>query len=478
MRRTLPSLFRVTAVRLSIIYTLIFGLLAIGIVFYMTGATVNVLRKQYEESIQTEVVGLARIFRQAGLNSVIRTIERRARAPGANLYVVTDPAGRIVAGNVPRLQPGVMNRVGWTGRPFRYYRFGDEERDDLRAVAQVLEVPNGMRILVGRDVGEHEGFRRVVRRGFNLALGTMVLLGLLTWFFVGRRALKRIDDVSRSSYRIMGGDKTERLPVSGAGDEFDRLSENLNHMLDRISRLNEGLKQMSDNIAHDLKTPITRLRNKADQALNLEGEPALQQEKIGEIIADCDQIVKTFDALLTISRVESGGSFVSFDEINLVTMLRDVHELYEAVVEEHGIGLELDLAGQEDLQAVGNRELLSQAISNLVDNSIKYAADDDKGAVAHIRISLEKAGSNYEIAVADNGPGIPQEDLERVKERFVRLDESRHRAGNGLGLSLVDAIARLHGGKLVLSDNQPGLRACMVLPLEPGTLGDGGGRRT
>lgn len=193
------SLLKVTAVRLSIIYTVIFGVLAVGIVFYMTGATVNVLREQYQVSIDEEVTGLARIYRSGGINLLIKTLDRRARAPGANLYVVTNPQGQIVAGNVPRMQNGIMRKVGWTNRPFIYERFDDQSDTEHRAVARVLEVPNGMHILVGRDVSEYEGFREIVGRGFKLALGTMVALGLLTWFFVGRRALKRIDQVSKSS---------------------------------------------------------------------------------------------------------------------------------------------------------------------------------------------------------------------------------------------------------------------------------------
>ena len=342
------SLFQVTAIRLSIIYTVIFGILAVGVVGYMTAGTVDVLREQYENSIDNEVTGLAKIYRGSGINSLIRTLERRARAPGANLYIVTDPAGRIVAGNVPQLEHGVMNETGWTRRPFRYSRFGDQRELKHRAIARVLEVPNGMRVLVGRDLGEHEGFRKVVRRAFMIVLASVILLGLLTWLLVGKRALRRIDQVSRSSNRIMAGDRDERLPVTGAGDEFDRLSENLNTMLDRISCLDDGLKQMSDNIAHDLKTPITRLRNKAEGALGMAGDPEAREEALDEIISDCDQIVKTFDALLMISRVESGASVARFSNVDLAAIVSDAHELYAPVAEERGIVLTLKLDENAD----------------------------------------------------------------------------------------------------------------------------------
>ncbi len=452
------SLFCVTAVRLSIIYTLIFGILAVGIVFYMTGATVNVLRERYQVSIDTEVTGLARIYKRGGVNSLIRTLDRRARAPGANLYIVANPQGEIIAGNVPQMQNGIMRKIGWTLRPFKYERFDDESNTEHRAIARVLEVPNGMRVLVGRDVSEYEGFREIVGRGFKLALGTMVALGLLTWFFVGRGALKRIDQVSKSSRRIMGGDKSERLPVTGTHDEFDRLSENLNHMLDQINHLDDGVKQMSDNIAHDLKTPITRLRNKAEEAFSLKNKPEEQQDKIADIIDDCDGIVKTFDALLMISRVESGSTVAKLEPLNATDILTDVYELYEALVEDENKVLNIMLSLPNTLKIMGNRELLSQAISNLIDNAVKYGGSE-------ITLLSELNQNQLLIKIIDNGDGIDEDDRAKVVKRFVRIDKSRNKSGNGLGLSLVKAITEMHKGKFELKGNNPGLIAVLKIPV-------------
>ena len=461
----LRSLLRVTAIRLSLIYTLIFGITAVGIVAYMTGATVNLLRQQYEESINTEIQGLSQIYRTRGLRGLVVTLERRAKAPGANLYIVTNPVGEILAGNVPRLEAGILNRIGWIHRPFRYERFDDAREDDPHnhAIARILQVPGGFKILVGRDLGETEGIRNVIRRSFTLALGTMVALGLLTWFFVGRRALKRIDGVSQSSLRIMSGDRSERLPISGSGDEFDRLSENLNHMLDRINMLDDGIKQMSDNIAHDLKTPITRLRNKAEEALSTQNDVVQREEIVAEIISDCDQIVKTFDALLMISRVESRARVAKFETINLVPILRDVFELYELVAEEAKVDLIFESGNGKSIDVNGSRELLSQAITNLLDNALKYGAAD--GDDSKICIELKTNHNHAVVSVSDNGNGIPDDLKENVRKRMVRLDESRNQPGNGLGLSLVDAIASMHNGELQLSDNEPGLRAEIMIPL-------------
>ena len=467
MLAKLRALLRITAVRLSLIYTLVFGLAAVGIIAYMTGATVNVLRQQYEESIDQEVDALSRLYQRGGLNLVFRVLERRANAPGANLYAVANPQGQIIAGNVPAIERGVMAKTGWKNKPFAYERYDQQNEGDevqtSKAIARVIELPSGVRILVGRDIREYEQVGEIVGDAFKIAIGIMLGLGLLTWLFVGRRALARIDQVTQSSRRILSGDRTERLPVTGSKDEFDRLSQNLNLMLDRINTLDEGLKQISDNIAHDLKTPITRLRNKAYEALQKDRNVDEQREAIGEIIVDCDQIVKTFDALMMISRVGSGSAVGKLETVELNGIVSDVHELYEAVADEEGINLDLAIHAKQTITLQGNRELLSQAIANLLDNAIKYGRGSDESS--GILLELDGQKDVARITVSDHGPGIGVDDRERVKDRFVRLDKSRNKPGNGLGLSLVNAIAEFHGGSLVLEDNNPGLRAIMVLPL-------------
>jgi len=453
----LKTLWGVTAIRLSIVYSLIFGLVSVALIAFMIGATVNVLQDQYRTSIDVEVTALNRVYQRGGIRQLFRTLERRSRAPGANLYVITNPTGEILGGNVPWLEEHVMQNVGWTERrPFKYRPFEDDGREH-RAIARVLEVPNGMRILVGRDIREAEHLRGAVAHGFQLAFGTILVLGILTWIFVGRRALKRIDGLSKSTTRIMAGDRSERLPITGSNDEFDRLSENLNQMLDRINSLDDGTKQMSDNIAHDLKTPITRLRNKAEEVLGLESKPEQQQEMMSEIMEDCDHIVKTFDALLMISRVESGSTVAKFSQLNAGELVADMYELYEALSEDEGIKLHLENKDTADVLIDGNRELISQAISNLIDNAMKYGGDE-------IHLDLKGDDDIVRISVKDNGAGIADDEREQVTERFVRLDKSRNTPGNGLGLSLVKAICQLHNGKLVLESGDIGLKAILELP--------------
>ena len=333
------------------------------------------------------------------------------------------------------------------------------------AIAVVARLPNQMIVLVGRDLGEPERFRRVVRNALMAAFGMMGLGALAIWFFVGRRALKRIDDVSEASLRIMGGDLSGRLPVTGAGDEFDRLSENLNVMLARIGALNEGLRQVSDNIAHDLKTPLTRLRNRAEATLNGAAKTAEYRAALEGTIAESDQLIRTFNAILMISRLEAGYSAESVSAVDLADAVRDVVELYEPAAEEVGVKLEPNVAGA--FVVTGNRELIGQALSNVVDNAIKYSAKDSPGAKAApcVRVALARAHGEIRLSVADNGPGIPDEaDRQRATERFVRLEQSRSQPGSGLGLSLAKAVMKFHSGRLELAAADPGLIVSMIFP--------------
>ncbi|MCU0790584.1 MAG: HAMP domain-containing histidine kinase, partial [Nitratireductor sp.] len=346
-------------------------------------------------------------------------------------------------------------------RPFEYTRFGLSPDRNHLAIARIVELSNGMRMLVGRDLGEPERFRAIVTRALAFSLAAMLLVGLLTWILVGKRALTRLEMVSRSTDRIMAGDRRARLPVSGSGDEFDQLSIRLNTMLDRINMLDEGLRQVSDNIAHDLKTPLARLRNKAEAALAQEGGD--QRAVMQEIISDTDQIIRTFNALLMISRVESGSVAGELSDQDLSSIVEDVAELYQPVAEDAGFSV--NVAVEPSLSVRGNRELLSQAVANLIDNAIKYGRIEDRPA--SIAISLRRQEGRAVVEIADTGPGIAPEDRKRVTERFTRLEQSRTRPGNGLGLSLVRAVAQLHGGVLDFGQNEPGgLKASLILPLE------------
>ncbi|MBB2970162.1 hypothetical protein FHU14_000640 [Mesorhizobium sp. RMAD-H1] len=456
------ALMRTTAARLSALYLMLFMLGAVALVIYMTNLSVSLLTSQTQQSLSEEVASIGAAYTRGGIPLLVRVIDRRSRQPGAYLYLVADPAGRILAGNVESLQPGVLDSDGMVERSFTYQRYGERNASDVhKAIAVVIALPNGMRVLVGRDLGEPERFRDIVRRALMLALGIMCIGAFLIWYFVGRRALVRIDQLSSASQRIMGGDLTGRLPISGSGDEFDRLSGSLNAMLGRIQELNDGLKQVSDNIAHDLKTPLTRLRNRAEAALTSGRLTRDYRNALEDIIAESDQLIRTFNAILMISRLEAGYSSESMQIMPAAPILRDVVDLYEPVAEDAGVSLALGALDETPLRI--NRELVGQTVSNLVDNAIKYAGGE--GADATVTLSMERQEKSVLIIVADNGPGIPEESHDRVTERFVRLEESRTQPGLGLGLSLAKAVMKLHGGSLRLEDNKPGLRAVLAFPV-------------
>lgn len=486
MALSVPAIMRTTAARLSALYLLLFAICAVLLVLYMTSLSARMLTAQTQETINDEVLGLARAYQRGGLPLLVRVVEQRSRQPGANLYLIAEANGQILTGNVQSLEPGVLEAEGWTTEPFSYRRFGEGELERQRnpvadpndtqsgqnevqvegekghnAIALVLRLPNQMIMLVGRDLGEPERFRAVIRRALMLALGMMGLGGLLIWFFVGRAALKRIDSVSEASRRIMGGDLSGRLPVTGAGDEFDRLSENLNSMLARIATLNEGLKQVSDNIAHDLKTPLTRLRNRAEATLSGKQKTADYRQALEGTIAESDQLIKTFNAILMISRLEAGYSSESTSRVDLAASVRDVVELYEPVAEEADVTLETSV--QDAFVVEGNRELIGQALSNIVDNAIKYSTDAT--AKPTVRVALDRVGREVRLSVSDNGQGIPDDaDRARATERFVRLEKSRSQPGSGLGLSLAKAIMKFHNGRLDLLPGDPGLSVVMSFP--------------
>jgi len=469
-RSRLVTLSKNTAVRLSAVYLLLFSACAALLVFYVTSISETELQTRMRASISDEVDELDGVYSEGGIASLLSVLERRAHQPGANLYVIAGPNGEILAGNVAALAPGVLGEEGWTSRPFIYQRFGENARAEKHAaIAHVFVFENGLRILVGRDIGEPENARLLVRQALMLALGVMGVGALIIWFAIGRNALKRIDRTSVAAQKIMDGDLSERLPVTGAGDEFDRLAVSLNAMLARMERLNEGLRQVSDNIAHDLKTPLTRLRNKAENALAGEHAPAEYRAALDEVISESDQLIRTFNALLMISRVEAGSAVAEMADLDLSAVVGEFAELYEPVAEDAGLDLRRDIAPGVSIR--GNRELVGQAMSNLLDNAIKYGENPDNPVIV---ISVARAGDQIRLSVADHGPGVPEDKYGDVVKRFYRLDESRSKPGTGLGLALVAAVMELHGGRLELAPADPqapdhrGLAVSMLFPHDKG----------
>ena len=470
----LGKLLRTTAFKLTLVYLGIFVLFAATLLAYFALNTRRLITEQITATVNGEVSGLSEQYGQGGLRRLVIVVDVRSRRPGSSLYLVTTPSGEGLAGNVGSLEPGVLDHPGWLET--NYHRLESPEGAEHRALVRVVQLPGGFRLLVGRDLEERERLFGIVVNAGQWSLALVIVLGLLGGFFVSRRILSRIDAMTGTAQTIMAGDLSGRLPVAGTGDELDRLADNVNAMLERIEALMRGLKEVSDNIAHDLKTPLTRLRNRCEQALRSATGEASYRAALDATIAESDDLIRTFDALLMIARAESGQARENMTEFDASEIARDVGELYEPVADEKGIALKID--APEAAPVRGNRELVSQALANLIDNAIKYAGPNGKvnGVPAEIVVRAGDDGERIALSVADRGPGIPDADRGRVVERFVRLEQSRSEPGSGLGLSLASAVARLHGGELKLEDNHPGLRTTIALPRAgPGAASAGRG---
>jgi signal transduction histidine kinase len=459
----LGKLLRTTAFQLTLVYLLIFVLFAVSLLGYFALNTRRLITEQITGTVKTEISGLRDAYMQGGIRRLVIVVDVRSRRPGSSLYLVTTPSGEGLAGNVGSLEPGVLDHPGWLETPYR--RIDTPEEAEHRALVQVVQLPDGFHLLVGRDLEERERLYGIIANAGRWSSALVIVLGLAGGFFVSRRVLNRIDAMTETAHTIMAGDLAGRLPVAGTGDELDRLADNVNAMLERIEALMRGLKEVSDNIAHDLKTPLTRLRNRCEQALRAAKGEIDYRAALESTIAESDELIRTFDALLMIARVESGHARDNMTEFDAAEIARDVGELYEPLADEKGLALKVDAPAAAPVR--GNRELVSQALANLVDNAIKYAGpkrNDMNIVPAEIVVGAGEDGERITLTVADHGPGIPDADRGRVVERFVRLEQSRSEPGSGLGLSLASAVARLHGGELRLEDNRPGLKSIIALP--------------
>ena len=459
----LGKLLRTTAFQLTLVYLLVFVLFAVSLLGYFALNTRRLITEQITRTVTAEITRLREQYNEAGIRGLVLFIDLRSRRPGSNLYLVTTPSGEALAGNVGALAPGALDHSGWVETLYRRIEAPDDT--EHRALVQVVELPGGFRLLVGRDLEERERIYGIIANAGRWSFALVVVLGIAGGFFVSRRVLKRIDAMTDTAHTIMAGDLAGRLPIAGTGDELDRLAENVNAMLERIEALMGGLKEVSDNIAHDLKTPLTRLRNRSEQALRTAKSDADYRAALELTIAESDELIRTFDALLMIARAESGQARDNMTEFDAAEIARDVGELYEPLADQKGLALKVEAPLAAPVR--GNRELVSQALANLIDNAIKYAgpkASKINGAPAEIVIKAGVDGERIMLSVEDHGPGIAEADRSRVTERFVRLEQSRSQPGSGLGLSLASAVARLHGGELKLEDNHPGLRSMIALP--------------
>jgi signal transduction histidine kinase len=450
----MKKLLRSSAFRLALVYMALFGTSVLLLLAFIYWSTAEYMLRQADETIEAEIIGMAERYRLTGLAGLTALIqERLERQPsGSSIYLLTDSGFNPLVGNLnrwPRVEP---DYEGWLS----FQLSAGESEPAHWARAKRFRLRGNYLLLVGRDMYELEAIRLQIARTVGWGLALTVGLALVGGAVVSRGRIRRIGAIHRAIGEVIAGDLSHRIPTDPAGDDIEELVEKLNRMLDELEKLVEGVRRVSDNIAHDLRTPLTRLRNRLESLRQSEGVDDARRDLVDRAITDAEGLLATFNALLRIARIESGQHRSGLATVNLSTLVEDVSELYEPLIEEEGS--ELTVKVDPQVFTVGDRDLLFQALANLVDNALKYSP---RGA--HITISLEETDDTINLGVADDGPGIPLKERERVFQRFYRLDSSRSSPGAGLGLSLVAAVAELHHGQVRLEDNEPGLRAIMRL---------------
>ncbi|MCW5722447.1 MAG: HAMP domain-containing histidine kinase [Devosia sp.] len=464
------QVWRTTTVRLTATFITIFIVFAILLMAFIGWQSSVQIQRQQADDIEREVRLFQRIETNQGIRALAFALNRVSSQPGPGIYFLADASGQYLLGNMADVPPEVLIEPGFYS--FDYDRpnpldeevaspFSDLPKRTGVAIVRSIELANGMRLVVGRDVVERRGYSAIILQSFLVGVLGIILFSVVTGGITARRVLKRIDTIRDTSTKIMSGNLAERVPITRRNDEFDGLARNLNQMLDRIEQLLQGLKEVTDNVAHDLKTPLTRLRNQAESALREGASEQTRERALETVIAESDRLIQTFNALLMIARVEAGAPSGALTEIDVSAIVADVAELYGPVAEDDGIVVETQIAQGVMLKA--NRELIGQAMVNLLENAMKYAKPED-GSPGRIAIAVRREGRDVVIVVSDNGPGIAEADRGRVLERFVRLEKSRSEPGSGLGLALVNAVARLHGGSFRLEDNAPGVKAILTVP--------------
>ena len=441
----LPRLFRTTSFRLTLIYAAVFTVSVTILFAIIYWSTAGFMSQQIDQTADIELASLLEGQPNAGLEHLRREVaERVGTAPPGAYYLLQDRDGRVLAGNIPARDP---------------------DTDTVETVAPELfesgSEPHGYRghgiitvdhafLFVASDNFQLEEMQEQVTRAFGLGLCLTLVLALGGGAFLSAALLRRVEAVSQTSREIMDGNLARRMPVNGSDDEFDHLAISLNTMLDRTEALMEGIRQVSNDIAHDLRTPLTRLRQRLELARRRATTVEAFQTALDGSVEHVDQILDTFSALLRIAQIEGGTRRRTFAEVDISDLMRSVAEIYQPVAEEKAQRLTCDL--EDGLTMAGDRELLVQMLVNLIENAIRHSPPG-----ATIVLEAQRDGDRLSMTVRDNGPGIPAVFRDRVFQRFFRLEESRTTPGNGLGLSLVNAVAALHGLEITLGDNEPGL---------------------
>jgi signal transduction histidine kinase len=456
----LAKTLRSSTLKLALIYIGIFGAVVFALFSYVYWSTASYVRSRSDHAIIAEHAVLQTSYDSAGRGGLMTTIEQRIaeeRLEGGR-YLLADPSFVPLAGNLKVWPSALKGSVGWANFNAPEGKSGAVDRPLLRATFETL--PDGYHLLVGKDIDDLDEFAKKINTALLWGVSLIFVLAGMASVSVTRRTVGRIEAINATSRTIMQSGLGKRIPLRGTRDEWDQLAENLNLMLDRIEALMGEVKQVTDNVAHDLRTPLARMRGRLEKAYNSQRDGNHDQSLIGDTLADLDGVLRMFSSLTRISQIEANDRTAAFRTVNLSEIASDVVELFDAAAEEKGG--QLNAVGDQRVRVAGDRDLLFDAVANLVDNAIKHGRE-----AGQVTVEVTQSDGGSVISVADKGPGIPAEECQHVLKRFYRLEHSRRAPGNGLGLSLVAAVARLHGARIEMVDNGPGLKFRLVFPLRP-----------
>lgn len=453
-----------TTFRLALLYLALFVGSVVVILLMAYRFTAGFMDEEFAASVGLEITALKERYEHAGIDGLAQAVGERATAPHSNgLYLLVGPNGRPAAGNIASWPPVPPDADGWL-----HFKVADSRRPDGRPVvakASAYVFPERYRLLVGRDMSDLEELSRRMTESLGWIVLITGCLGLAGGGLLSRGALRRLETINRTALRIVAGDFSRRIPALGGGDEIDKLADTLNLMLDRIEDLMNGVRQVSESVAHDLRTPLARMRSRIELSLrDRDADADRYRAALEDTLEEADRLLATFAALLSIAEAESGAGREKFQPADLTAAAALAAELYEPVAEDLGVRLIVDAA--PGAMVSGLAPLLSQAAANLLDNALKFTPP---GGEVRLTVGRDEKTGGATLTVADSGPGIPENERDRALQRFVRLDQSRALPGNGLGLSLVAAVARLHGATLILTDaggpkDAPGLAVALTFP--------------
>lgn len=463
----LPRVLRTTPFRLTILFTALFAAAAAAFLGYLYIATAGEVTHRTEAALNREIASLRAVYTRGGVDALNRAVaERSTTDERPFVYLLMTSEGKTITGSLA--ETPVEPRTSPDGRADFRITQTDSDGATVKhpAMGRQVQLPTGELLFVGADMGEGRGYVIGVVRAIWGASVLVVVLGLIGGLFVSRNVSRSMSGLAGVVARVEAGDLQARAHVRGVDDEYDELARGLNAMLDRLERLMGGLRHAGDAIAHDLRSPLTRLRARLEAALiEVEAGRGDARAALEHTLEDSDAVLQTFNAVLAIARLEAAGRITDPQTVDVAEIAADLAELYEAACEDEGLEFKAELIRR--LPVRGDRSFITQALANLLDNAVKYTP---AGGAVMLRTRRRSSGE-VEISVTDTGPGVPDEDRDRVVQRFVRLEESRAQPGLGLGLSLVQAVVEAHGGRLELSEGPgrvgetgPGLRAALVFP--------------